>query len=192
MTIPLEEPLPKGFFWLNKPRYRMEGGALSVFTASKTDFWQRTHYGFSRDDGHALLTSTTGDFTITVRTAFEYASQFDQCGLLIRIDALNWIKASTEREDDVRIRLGSVVTNLGYSDWATVDIDGGTAGMWYRIRSRENDFILENSTNGASWSQMRIAHLHNRQRPLNIGLYACSPNTGGFRAVFSDFSIDED
>ena len=136
MTISFKESLPADFFWINKPQFELENNHLSIFTSSKTDFWQRTHYGFSRDNGHALLTSTTGNFTITVRTNFEYQSQFDQCGLLARVDGLNWIKVSAERENDEMIRLGSVVTNLGYSDWATVDINGSRTEMWYRIICR--------------------------------------------------------
>jgi uncharacterized protein len=192
MTIPFAEPLSSDFFWLSKPRYELNDGNLVLFTENRTDFWQRTHYGFSKDDGHALLTSVTEDFTMTVRTSFRYASQYDQCGLLLRIDALNWIKISTEWEDEAIMRLGSVVTNLGYSDWATVDIDGTTDEMWFRVSGRENDFTLESARDGRNWSQMRISHLHSRQRPLNIGLYACSPKTGGFRAQFSDFSITTD
>ena len=34
----------------------------------------------------------------------------------------NWFKASIEYEDEKIQRLGSVVTNHGYSDWATTDI----------------------------------------------------------------------
>ena len=190
MAISFGKDIPSDFFWFNRPDYRIEDGKLIIVTADGTDYWQRTHYGFSRDDGHALLTSVSEDFTLTVKTEFEYMEQFDQCGLLVRVDALNWIKVSMEREDSVCSRLGSVVTNLGYSDWATTDIDGDIGRMWYRIRNKENDFILENSTDGAVWSQMRIAHLHSRQRPLNIGIYACSPRKGGFRAVFSDLEID--
>jgi regulation of enolase protein 1 (concanavalin A-like superfamily) len=40
------------------------------------------------------------------------------------------------------------------------------------------------------WTQLRITHLHSRQRPLNAGIYACSPAEGGFIARFSDLSID--
>lgn len=191
MEIPFGKDIPADFFWFNKPEHRFENNKLTIVTKEGSDYWQRTHYGFSRDDGHAMLSSVTGDFVLTARTSFEYKDKFDQCGLLVRIDALNWIKVSMEREDSVCTRLGSVVTNLGYSDWATSDIDGGINEMWYRISGKENDFILENSTDGEIWSQMRIAHLHSRQRPLNIGVYACSPKTGGFEAEFSELSIEK-
>ena len=165
-------------------------GALTLTTLDGTDFWQRTHYGFSRDDGHALLTSLHKDFQMTVRVRYSYEDQYDQCGLLVRIDALNWIKLSSERESQDSSRLGSVVTNLGYSDWATTDVNGTEADIWYRVECRENDFHLYTSQDGADWHRLRIAHLHSRQRPLNVGIYACSPKKGGFQCQFSDFSLN--
>lgn len=189
--IPFEKLTPENFFWLNKPDFNIENGKLFINTSENTDFWQRTHYGFSRDNGHAMLHSISTDFVMTVKTDFSYNNKFDQSGILVRIDALNWIKVSAESEDSERNRLGSVVTNLGYSDWATTDIDANIGEMWYRIACKENDFIIENSLDGIIWSQLRIAHLHSRQRPLNVGIYACSPNESGFQAGFSDFSIED-
>lgn len=191
MIIPLDKLVPENFFWLNKPDFKIENGKIFITTSEGTDFWQRTHYGFSRDNGHALLHSIPTDFEMTVKTRYDYQNQYDQCGLLVRIDALNWIKVSAESEDSERNRLGSVVTNLGYSDWATTDIDAHIGEMWYRIVCKENDFIIENSQDGIIWSQLRIAHLHSRQRPLNIGIYACSPKESGFQAEFSELSIEE-
>ena len=39
------------------------------------------------------------------------------------LDSENWIKASIEYENEQYQRLGSVVTNHGYSDRAATDID---------------------------------------------------------------------
>jgi regulation of enolase protein 1 (concanavalin A-like superfamily) len=192
MTVPFTRTTPDKFFWFNKPEYKIDNGKLTITTADKTDFWQRTHYGFSRDNGHAMLSSISGNFTITVKSRFQYRNRYDQCGILLRIDGLNWIKVSAEHEEGGINRLGSVITNLGYSDWATTDIDSRITEMWYRVKCRDNDFIIESSPDGLNWMQMRIAHLHSRQRPLNAGIYACSPEDGGFEAEFSDFSIESD
>lgn len=191
MNIPFKTGIPENFFWFNKPDFSADSGNLIINSLPNTDFWQRTHYGFSRDNGHALLTSVSHDFAMTVRTRFSYLNQFDQCGLYVRIDPLNWIKVSVEQENGRFNRIGSVVTNLGYSDWASSDIDKAVEDVWYRIRSKENDFHIDSSLDGLEWTQMRIAHLHNRQRPLNIGLYACSPGEGGYQSTFSDFYVEE-
>ena len=190
MDIPFDRGVPEGFYWLNEPVHEIANGTLSMETAPETDFWQRTHYGFSRDNGHALLTPLSGDFVMTARTEFTHRHRYDQCGVLVRVDALNWVKTSLERENRDFGRLGSVVTNMGYSDWATTDVDAETDVMWYRVSCKDNDFILSTSADGIGWSQMRIAHLHNRQRPLQAGVYACSPQEGSFRARFSDLVIE--
>ncbi len=82
---------------------------------------------------------------------------------------------STEYEDKTRSRLGSVVTNLGYSDWATQDIASHHKEMWYRISRNGHDFFLENSSDGDNWLQLRMTHLHNAPDTLEAGIYACSP-----------------
>ena len=57
-----------------------------------------------------------------MKTEFESSCRFDQCGVVMSLDSDNWFKASIESEDEKIQRLGSVVTNHGYSDWATTDI----------------------------------------------------------------------
>jgi hypothetical protein len=100
---------------------------------------------------------------------------YDQCGLMVRLDSQNWIKVSTEYENEQVSRLGSVVTNLGYSDWATQDIQSSHREMWYRISKRGSDFLLESSFDGLDWHQLRITHLHKAAEAYEIGVYACSP-----------------
>lgn len=177
------------FHWLNEPTYQVHNNQLSLKTNPGTDFWQRTHYGFIRDDGHCLLTPVSTDFLLSVHTTFEPTTQYDQCGLFVRVDAENWVKTSIEYENPHQSRLGSVVTNLGYSDWATQDIEGTIRSLRYRIQSRGRDFLLEFSHDGQQWQQMRIAHLHAPYESLQVGLYACSPMSGSFVAVFDEFML---
>lgn len=51
-------------------------------------------------------------------------------------------------------RLGSVVTNHGYSDWATTDISSDIKAMWYRFSRRGSDYCIECSQDGISFKQM--------------------------------------
>jgi regulation of enolase protein 1 (concanavalin A-like superfamily) len=179
--------------WFNEPKFQTTSEALSVVTSPDTDFWQRTHYGFRRDNGHCLLKEVDFDFLIQTNTRFEPKSQYDQCGLIVRIDSENWIKSSTEFETIEHSRLGSVVTNLGYSDWATIDIHHKISEMSYRIQSKGGmkDFLLEYSPDGKAWKQLRIAHLHTPFKMAKIGIYACSPMNTSFSASFSDFTISD-
>lgn len=183
--------LPAGFFWLNEPKRYFFDRGLNMVTAAKTDFWQGTHYGFRRDDGHCLLMSVTGDFTITTQVEFTPQSQYDQCGLMARVDSQNWIKCSVEYENPMLSRLGSVVTNLGFSDWATQDIMASVTAMSYRLSRQGQDFLLEYASDGLAWRQMRITHLHGVGNTLSVGLYACSPIGEDFHCRFRALEIGE-
>ena len=189
--------LPPGFHWFNEPARFKVGHGLEIHTDAGRDFWQNTHYGFQHDDGHCLLTDVEGDFEITTHVAFQPKQRYDQCGLIVRIDAKNWLKASTEYENDEISRLGSVVTNLGYSDWATQDIPSVHREMWYRISKRGSDFLVEGAFagegafDGQQWFQMRIAHLHALPAQLAAGVYACSPLGQDFACTFSMLSITD-
>ena len=163
--------------------------AWKLVTKPESDFWQRTHYGFRKDDGHCLLAQVEGDFAAMTCVKFDFRDQYDQCGLMIRVDDENWIKISAEREDDNRSRLGSVVTNLGYSDWASQDISSDVRRVWYRVSRSQQDFLIEVSFDGSQWNQLRVAHLHRCPEVLEVGIYACSPKGNGFRCRFHELAI---
>ncbi|AWB46355.1 DUF1349 domain-containing protein [Paenibacillus sp. CAA11] len=178
--IDLRNYPPEGFHWLHEPASCKAGEHLLIRTLPDTDLWQRTHYGFKRDNGHCLLTSIQGDFAMEADLEYEPNQLYDQCGIIIRVNEENWIKASVEYENEDYSRLGSVVTNLGYSDWATTDISSASRKMSYRISRRGHDFLIEQSYEGTVWHQMRIAHLHHAQDSLLAGIYAASPQGSGF------------
>ena len=180
-------------FWINEPKnYEVNKDKIIITTDPNTDFWQRTYYGFRNDNAPALLIKIEEKyFSFTVRTEFNSKKQFDQCGVIIYQNSDNWFKASIEYENEEYQRLGSVVTNNGYSDWATTDIDGAIKTMYYRLSRRESDFCIENSYDGKVFKQMRIFHLFEGNEAINIGIYACSPSDSSFEAVFSKLNISE-
>jgi regulation of enolase protein 1 (concanavalin A-like superfamily) len=172
--------------WLNKPeKFEITGRRITIATEPQTDFWQKTYYGFSNDNGHALTQPVSENFTFIVKTSFEYKNLYDQCGVVIYQDSDNWFKGSFEYENKHYSRLGSVVTNLGYSDWATTDISSDIHEMWYRLSRSGQDFLIENSSDGAIYKQMRIFHMNKAIETANIGIYACSPLKSSFDAVFT-------
>jgi regulation of enolase protein 1 (concanavalin A-like superfamily) len=180
----------KFYNWLNKPaEYELKGDTLVIETGPGTDLWQRTHYGFRNDNAPGFLTETDGDFTFQVKTQFNSDFMYDQCGILLYHDSDNWVKVSVEYENEEFARLGSVVTNLGYSDWATSDIPATVKEMWYRLSRRGQDFFVENSVDGINFNQMRVLHMHVSFEMVKVGVYACSPLQSSFKATFSEFEI---
>ena len=180
-------------FWINKPKkFIISKEKIIITTEEKTDFWQRTHYGFRNDNAPAFLFKTDREaFSFTVKTAFNSKKVYDQCGIIIYQNSDNWFKASIEYENEIYQRLGSVVTNNGYSDWATTDIEAGINEMYYRLSRMGKDFCLENSTDGVNFKQMRIFHLFEAENEINIGIYACSPTDSTFDAVFTEINFSD-
>ncbi len=181
------------FFWIRKPKlWEFSDDVLTMTTEPNTDLWQRTYYGFQVDNAPVFLTKTTEPyFSFVVKTEFESKRRFDQCGIAVYLDSDNWIKASVEYENEQYQRLGSVVTNHGYSDWATTDIDASIKAMWYRLSRRESDYCLEYSFDGSCFKQMRILHLFQGANQIQFGFYACSPENSSFRAIFRNIQISE-
>jgi regulation of enolase protein 1 (concanavalin A-like superfamily) len=176
--------------WLHEPLWGAGENSLWVETESGTDFWQRTHYGFQRDNAHALLKPVYGAFTLRAAFRFFPNAQYDQCGLYLRIDENNWFKCSVEYEDGKQSRLGSVLTRGGYSDWATQDIPADLQDIVYRVEFEHDDLMAAWSIDGADWRQMRVAHLDTAGATVSAGIYGCSPTGPGFRFEVRDFVIE--
>lgn len=185
--------LSQELLWTRKPKnVIISQDAVEIITEPHTDLWQRTYYGFQNDNAPVLQIRTKERyFSFTVKTQFDSKRRFDQCGVAVYLNSENWLKASIEYENDSFQRLGSVVTNHGYSDWATTDIPAGVKEMWYRLSRRESDYCVECSEDGVHFRQMRICHLWDGNDEITFGIYACSPEDSSFSAVFSDMQITE-
>lgn len=182
------------FQWTREPRgFWIENGKLVVVTNPRTDLWQRTYYHFRNDNAPVFQMETEERFfSFSVKTQFqESGHRFDQCGIVMYLDSENWLKASVEYENEEFQHLGSVVTNHGYSDWATTVIPADVKSMWYRLSRRESDYCLECSADGVSFQQMRVCHIHEGKGRIRFGIYACSPEDSSFQAVFTDLNITE-
>ena len=180
-------------FWIRQPEnFLITDNKIEIITLPNTDLWQRTYYGFQNDNAHVLLTATNEKyFSFVVKTEFDSKTRFDQCGIVIYLDSENWLKASVEYENNSFQRLGSVVTNYGYSDWATTDIPADIKSVWYRLSRRESDYLIEFSYNGIDFKQMRICHLAKGAQTINFGIYACSPEQSSFKATFTQMEITD-
>ena len=180
--------------WTREPKgYEVKGDTILITTAPKTDLWQRTYYHFQNDNAPVLQMKTREKFfSIVVKTDFTGSHhRFDQCGIVMYLGSENWLKGSVEYENDEFQHLGSVVTNNGYSDWATTAIPANVKTMWYRFSRREDDYCIECSSDGQTFSQMRVCHMPAAADEISFGIYACSPEESSFTAIFSDMKITE-
>lgn len=173
------------------PAWRTGPDGLRFATAPATDFWQGTHYGFRVDNGHALLAELDGDFLLQTRVRTSPVHQYDQAGLMVRLSAECWLKASVEHEPGEPSRLGAVITNHGWSDWSTQDLSAELAGdMQFRVTRRGADYLVEAAVAGRPWSQIRLGRLQADQGgPVRAGIYACSPKAAGLEVRFARMTI---
>lgn len=179
--------------WIREPKqYEVTEDKAEIITEPHTDLWQRTYYHF-RNDNAPVLQLETGEqfFSFVVKTDFDTKVRYDQSGIVMYLDSDNWLKASMEFENDQIQRLGSVVTNNGYSDWSSVDVDASVKSIWFRFSRREDDFCIENSVDGVNFKQMRICHMFHAKEKINFGIYACSAEDSSFKATFTDMEITE-
>ena len=175
--------------WTREPKkYSLQDNRIEIVTEPHTDLWQRTYYHFRNDNAPVLQAETDEKyFSFIVKTDFgESCRRFDQCGIVMYLDSENRLKASVEFENESFQHLGSVVTNHGYSDWATTSIPADVKVMWYRFSRRESDYCIECSADGKNFSQMRICHMHEGAGKIKFGIYACSPEESGFKAFFTE------
>ena len=179
--------------WHNPPPDWSPGrDGLVVRTAAGTDFWQGTHYGFRVDNGHLFAARVEGDFVLETEVVAAPVHQYDQAGLMVRLSERCWLKTSVEAEPGEPSRLGSVVTNAGWSDWSpristptwpATSPSGSPARC--RLPGRGRDRA------DGRWSQIRLGRLHEDEGgPVLAGLYACSPKGEGFAATFKRLRIE--
>ena len=184
----------KNFKWIREPKEStITDSRIEIVTEPHTDLWQRTYYHFRNDNAPVLQMETDEKyFSFVVETDFvDSHTRFDQCGVVLYLDSENWLKGSIEYENKDFQHLGSVVTNHGYSDWATTEIRADVKKMWYRLSRREDDYCIECSVDGVKFSQMRVCHLHKGGDKIRFGVYACSPEESSFKAVFKHMQIME-
>lgn len=180
--------------WTRKPKsYQIKEKEIEIITSPFTDLWQRTYYHFQNDNAPVFQMETEEKyFSFTVKCDFtESHHRFDQCGIVMYLDSENWLKASVEYENKEFQHLGSVVTNHGYSDWATTAIKADIKTMYYRFSRREDDYCIECSYDGKTFSQMRVCHMLEGASKISFGIYACSPEDSSFKALFSEFALTE-
>ncbi|MEM1387871.1 MAG: DUF1349 domain-containing protein [Pseudomonadota bacterium] len=173
--------------WLNPPPdTQIDAAQLTLTTGDRTDFWQDTHYGFRRDDGHFLGQSAPDTFDAQLHFEGDFTALYDQAGLMLRQDPQNWIKAGIEVSDGL-IQASCVVTRAGRSDWSVQPLGPVAPGRFGIRVIRVGAAVMVHRPEGAGWVLMRLADFP--AGPALIGPTACTPERVGLTVTFSDFSL---
>ena len=173
--------------WYNEPsQWAGDARQLTLTVEPATDYWRITHYGFIRDNGPFFFQEITGDFEASVRVSGQYTEQFHQAGLMIRLNAINWIKTGIEFVDGLQ-QVSAVVTR-DVSDWSVVPRTDNPACVWLTL-IRKGDYVeISYSFDNQHYSMLRLAYFP----PIvavQIGLVAASPGSDSFTVTFDDFRV---
>ncbi len=171
---------------MNEPaKWLEDNDELVVQSRGQTDFWRITHDGGIRDNGHFFHDSIRGDFDARVCVNGKYQDQFDQAGLMVRIDASNWLKCGIELKDGVPY--ASTVVTRDWSDWSVVRLES-PASIWLEIQRRGQTFEVRYSIDGDQYQLMRQAYLPAKDS-VSVGPMIASPIGNGFQARFRSLVV---
>lgn len=172
-------------YWLNPPpSWSIDHGHLTATTGVKTDFWQKTFYGFERDNGHFLALDAPETFTASVHVSGKFEQLYDQAGLMLRADHETWIKTGVEFTDGA-LNLSAVVTK-GASDWSVTLPPKPISDFWVRLTAKDGAVRIQYSLDGKTWPLLRLTSFP-IGRQHQIGPMLCSPERSGLEVAFDQF-----
>lgn len=189
IEAPIEVPWKSGAWTVLPVAAEESAGRLRVTAAEGSDAWRHTSYGFVHDDAHALLEDWDRGQAVEVAFIAAFEAQFDQAGLMIRVDAERWIKAGVEFADGAP-QLGAVVTD-GKSDWSVAPVPEW-AGREVTIRAtRLADAVIVRARVGEEpWRLVRLAPL-DPEVEAQAGPYCCAPSRAGLTVEFTGWRLTE-
>lgn len=174
--------------WLNEAQnWQEDGDSLIVQCEGKTDFWRVTRHDFIKDDAHFYYEDVEGDFTVTVKITGEYASLYDQAGLMIRENETVWMKCGIEYLDAVQ--QASAVITRDFSDWSIVPLSDNPATIWIQAKRIAETIEVYYSRDGENFRMIRQGYL-STAASLQVGMMCAAPTGDGFEVRFENFSLN--
>jgi len=174
-------------YWYNEPTgWHRQDGTITVTADGKTDFWRVTLHDFIKDDAHFYYQEVSGDFTATVKISGNYATLYDQAGLMVRERETVWLKCGIEYLDGVQ--QASAVITRDYSDWSIVPLTDNPRSIWVRVQRSGTTVEVYFSRDGADFTLIRQGYL-SAAPTLQVGMMCAAPQGDGFAVTFQDFVI---
>lgn len=171
--------------WYNEPPQWVESGnSVTMHSAPQTDFWRLA--GVARDNGHFYYRRQVGDFLIDCKISGSYNSQYDQAGLMVRVDQAHWIKCGIEFFNGAQ--QASAVVTREYSDWSIVPLPSNPELLWLRLKRQGAVIELEYALDGTHYHLLRQAYF-SPAGAMDVGLMCASPEGTGFSVMFEGVTI---
>lgn len=173
--------------WFNEPsQWEIKDKKLTMMVTPQSDYWRISHYGFTVDDAPFYYSTYGGELETKVKITGDYKARFDQMGLMLRVDAQNYIKAGVEFVDG-KFNLSTVVTHKT-SDWSVITLEKAPPFVWIKAVRRLDAVEVFYSFDDKEYIMMRNAYLQDNT-PVQVGLMAACPDGNGFKAIFENFTV---
>lgn len=171
-------------WWLHRPPSAgISQGRLIVRAAKGSDAWRTTSYGYDRDTAHALLSDLPDGWAVQVSFVADFDQQFDQAGVLVRIDDRRWTKAGVEFCDGSL--QASVVVTDEVSDWSTAWVpDWAGSEVTLRVSRSGDALTVRICGPGRAWRLLRLAPI-DPNAVAYAGPYCCAPERDGLEVTFT-------
>ena len=171
--------------WYNEPpQWAAHNGTVAMHSASQTDFWRLV--GVARDNGHFYYQRQVGDFLIDCKISGSYNSQYDQAGLMVRVDEAHWIKCGIEFFNGTQ--QASAVVTREFSDWSIAPLPPNPESLWLRLKRQGMVIEIEYALDGTHYHLLRQAFFSSADA-TDVGLMCASPEGPGFSVKFEGVTI---
>ncbi|XAZ82056.1 DUF1349 domain-containing protein (plasmid) [Fibrella sp. ES10-3-2-2] len=174
--------------WYNEPTgWSGNADQLTLTVEPATDYWRTTHYGFIRDTGPFYYQEVSGDFEASVQVTGLYTELFHQAGLVVRLDAANWIKTGIEYVGGTQ-QVSAVVTR-DVSDWSVVPCPDNPKSLWLKLVRKKDYVEISYSFDQQLYRLLRLAYFPPQQVAAQIGLVTAAPGAQAFDVTFDHFQV---
>ena len=170
--------------WENNPAsYAIKGPVLTIEAGAKTDMFRDPNVTYNTDNAPKLFFTPDDDFVLTARIQHPFTYKWDGGAIVLKADALHWIKFCFEKDYTGVHRVVSVVTNDISDDCNS--LPEPVNFVYYKIAKAANVITLYCSGDGKKWYLVR--HLQfNAKGPLHLGFMAQSPTGTHNTVTFSE------
>lgn len=171
--------------WYNEPpQWTDHNGTMTMHSAPHTDFWRLADV--ARDNGHFYYQRQAGNFQIDCKISGNYNTQYDQAGLMVRIDEAHWIKCGIEFYNSAQ--QASAVATREFSDWSIVPLPFDPESLWLRLKRQGTVIEIEYALDGTLYHLLRQAYFSPAEA-MDVGLMCASPEGPGFSVTFEGIGI---
>ena len=173
--------------WTHRPlRSKVDGSQIIVKVPPRTDCWRKTRHNFVMDNAPHYWHRVSGNFEVMVKVSGDFQKMYDKAGIMIRLDAENWICSGLEFFNDELNHMTCVTKD--YTDWSMAPIapEAKEKGAWICIKRIGNAYESFCSMDGRNWRQARQG-VFTDAKSVRVGIFAACPMGESYKVTFDKY-----